>query len=164
MTRNRIVPIVLTLFVVFVFVQSLFFKFTDSPETQHIFGTLDQWGAGLGFPGLFAPSGIFSQYVVGSAELLASLLLMASLLPALRVLRPIGALIGLAVISGAIFFHLFTPLGVAVPNEDGSSDGGLLFAMACGVFLSCLILLLTSRGELLQRLSSRQPAATPRQA
>jgi len=162
MTRNRIVPVVLTLFVAFVFVQSLFFKFTDSPETQHIFGTLDVWGAELGFPGLFAPSGIFSQYVVGSAELVASVLLLAGLLPALRFLRPIGALVGLGVISGAIFFHLFTPLGIAVPNSDGSSDGGLLFAMACGVWVSCLILLVTSRGELLQRLGARAPAATPR--
>lgn len=156
MSRNRIIPVVLTLFVSFVFIQSLFFKFTDSPETQHIFGTLDQWGAGLGFPGLFARSGIFSQYVVGTGELIASLLLLLGLFPALRLLRPLGALIGLGVISGAIFFHLFTPLGIAVPNSDGSSDGGVLFAMACGVFVSCLILLIGSRDQLLRRL---RPAA-----
>jgi hypothetical protein len=29
---------------VFVFIQSLFFKFTDSVETRHIFGTLKAWG------------------------------------------------------------------------------------------------------------------------
>ena len=39
---------------------------------------------------------------------------------------------------GAIFFHLFTPLGVAVVNTDGSSDGGELFLLACGVWLACL--------------------------
>ena len=66
----------LTVFASFVFVQSLFFKFTGSPETVHIFEhRLDPWAASLGFPGLFAPGGLFSAHVVGSAELLASLLL-----------------------------------------------------------------------------------------
>ena len=133
----------LTLFIAFVFLQSLFFKFTDSPETIYIFqGKLDPWAASLGFPGLFAPGGIFSAKVVGSAELLASLLLLAgAAIASLRLLQVLGAALGLGVISGAIFFHLFTPLGVAVRNADGSSDGGQLFAMACGVFLSCLVLL-----------------------
>lgn len=158
MTRNRIVPVVLTLFVGFVFVQSLFFKFTDSAETQYIFGTLNEWSTSLGAAGLFAQNGIFSQYVVGSAELVASALLLLALIPSLRALRPIGALIGLGVISGAIFFHLFTPLGVAVPNTDGSSDNGLLFAMACAVWVSCLILLLGSFDLLLTRL---RPSARP---
>jgi hypothetical protein len=158
MTRNRIVPVVLTLFVAFVFIQSLFFKFTDSVETQYIFNTLNDWGASLGFPGLFGRNGIFSQYVVGTAELVASSLLLLALLPALRFLRPVGALIGLGVISGAIFFHLFTPLGVSVPNADGTQDGGLLFGMACAVWLSCLFMLMGSRDLLLARL---RPAAAP---
>lgn len=153
--RFSFVPI---LFVAFVFIQSLFFKFTNSPETQYIFGTLDLWGASLGFPGLFAPNGIFSQYVVGSAELVASILLLASLLPALRWMRPFGAALGLAVISGAIFFHLFTPLGVSVPNADGTQDGGLLFGLACGVWLSNALLLWLDRARLLALLN-RAPAA-----
>ena len=41
-------PPVLTLYIGFVFIQSLFFKFTNSPETQYIFGTLDTWAAGFG--------------------------------------------------------------------------------------------------------------------
>lgn len=69
-----------TLYIALVFVQSLFFTFTDSPQTRYIFGTLDTWGAAWGFPGLCMPSGIFSQYVVGSVELLASVLLLAGLL------------------------------------------------------------------------------------
>ena len=31
------------LFIAFVFIQSLFFKFTGSYETDHIFGTLAEW-------------------------------------------------------------------------------------------------------------------------
>jgi uncharacterized membrane protein YphA (DoxX/SURF4 family) len=142
---RRYLPIVLTLYIAFVFIQSLFFKFTNSPETQYIFGTLEVWGASLGWPGLFAPSGIFSQYVVGTGELIASILLLAGLIARFRLLRPMGALMAVGVISGAIFFHLFTPLGVSVLNADGTRDGGELFALACGVWLSAAALLWLSR-------------------
>ncbi len=141
---RRHLPTVLSLYISFVFIQSLFFKFSDSPETQHIFGTLDAWAGDLGFPGLFAPSGVFSQYVVGGAELIASvLLLLGTFVSAWAVLQPLGALLGLGVISGAIFFHLFTPLGI---NVQG--DGGLLFGMACGVWLSAAVLLWLRRERL----------------
>ncbi len=134
---------ILTLFVAFVFIQSLFFKFTGSPETVYIFeGKLDPWAASLGFKGVFAPGGIFSAKVVGSAELVASILvLMGALMTRQRLVQVAGAALGLAVISGAIFFHLFTPLGIAVVNTDGSSDGGELFMLACGVWVSCVLLL-----------------------
>ena len=133
----------LTLYVAFVFIQSLFFKFTGSPETVYIFqGKLDPWAASLGFPGVFAPGGIFSAHVVGSFELIAaSLLLVGAFLSRQRAVQVLGAVMGLGVISGAIFFHLFTPLGVAVVNTDGSSDGGELFALACGVWVACALLL-----------------------
>jgi uncharacterized membrane protein YphA (DoxX/SURF4 family) len=142
---TRSLLLVLTLYISLVFVQSLFFKFTDSPETRYIFETLDTWGASWGFPGLFAPSGLFSQYVVGSTELLASALLIAGLLLGYPLLHAGGAIVSLAVISGAIFFHLFTPLGVQVRNTDGSLDGGVLFALACGVWLSAAAILYMRR-------------------
>jgi hypothetical protein len=133
----------LTLFVAFVFIQSLFFKFTGSPETVYIFqGKLDPWAASLGFKGVFAPGGIFSAKAVGTAELVASLLLLAgAFIAQQRLVQVAGAALGLGVISGAIFFHLFTPLGIAVVNTDGSSDGGELFMLACGVWVSCALLL-----------------------
>src|SRR5262245_58237376 len=118
----------LTVYVALVFIQSLFFKFTGSPETVYIFeGKLDPWAASLGFPGLFAPGGVFSARVIGGVELVASMLLIAgAALSARQGMQVLGAVLGLGVISGAIFFHLFTPLGVAVVNADGSSDGGEL--------------------------------------
>jgi hypothetical protein len=133
----------LTVFVAFVFIQSLFFKFTGSPETVYIFqGKLDPWAASLGFGGVFAPGGIFSAKVVGTFELMASILLIVGAARSgSRVVQVLGAAMGLGVISGAIFFHLFTPLGVAVVNTDGSSDGGELFMLACGVWLCCAGLL-----------------------
>jgi hypothetical protein len=147
-------PAVLSFWIAFVFVQSLFYKFSNSSETQHIFGTLDAWAAQYGLPGLFAPSGIFSQYVIGSAELVAATLLLLSLLPRLRILRPLGAAVSVAVISGAIVFHLFTPLGIVI---DG--DGGLLFGMACSVWIAAVTLLLQSRGLVLALLADRKIAA-----
>lgn len=133
----------LTIFVAFVFIQSLFFKFTNSPETIYIFqGKLDPWAASLGFAGVFAPGGIFSAHVVGVFELIASVLVIAgAFLATKRWVQVLGAAMGMGVISGAIFFHLFTPLGVAVVNTDGSTDGGELFMLACGVWISCAILL-----------------------
>ena len=149
---RRYLPIALTLYIAFVFIQSLFFKFTDSVETQYIFGTLEAWGTSLGWTGLFAHDGIFSQYVVGTGELIASTLLLAGL--RVSVLRPVGALMALGVISGAIFFHLFTPLGVSVLNAGGTHDGGELFALACGVWVAAVLLLWMSRdvtGRLIAR-------------
>jgi hypothetical protein len=138
----------LTAFVAFVFIQSLFFKFTGSPETVYIFqGKLDPWAASLGFGGVFAPGGIFSAKVVGTFELMASILLIVgAALTGSRVVQVLGAAMGLGVISGAIFFHLFTPLGIAVVNTDGSSDGGELFTLACGVWICCALLLWLRRG------------------
>jgi hypothetical protein len=156
---RRFMPVALTLYIAFVFIQSLFFKFTDSPETQYIFGTLDVWGASLGWPGLFAHDGIFSQYVVGTGELIASSLLLGGLFGRLRILRPVGALMAMGVISGAIFFHLFTPLGISVLNADGTHDGGELFALACGVWIASAALLWLSRETILERIAARRRLA-----
>lgn len=144
-TKTPWLQIALSLYIAIVFIQSLFFKFADAPETQAIFGTLDAWAGSLGYPGLFNPGGIFSAIVIGSAELVASSLLLLALIGGkFSVLRPIGALMGIAIISGAIFFHLFTPLGVVVNN-----DGGLLFSLACGVWISALVIVLLDRHKLL---------------
>lgn len=148
---RRYLHVALALYVVFVFVQSLFFKFANSPETIYIFQTkLDPWAASLGFPGLFAPGGLFSAHVIGSFELLASLLILTgTFVTRLRIVQGLGALLGLGIISGAIFFHLFTPLGVQVINADGSKDGGELFMLACGVWFSCAALVWLRRDPLL---------------
>jgi hypothetical protein len=155
---RRYLPVALTLYIAFVFIQSLFFKFTDSPETQYIFGTLDAWAASLGWPGLFAHDGIFSQYVVGTSELIASTILLLALTARFGWLRPFGALMALGVISGAIFFHLFTPLGVSVLNTDGSRDGGQLFALACGVWVAAALLIWSSRQTIEALIARRRNA------
>ncbi|WP_339745094.1 hypothetical protein [uncultured Maricaulis sp.] len=143
-TIQRFVLIILPLFVAVIFLDSLRYKFTDAPETQVIFGLLDGWAASWGAAGLFGHTGLFSQYVIGSAELIASTSLLIGFIPELRRLQVIGAALGLAVMTGAISFHLFTPLGI-----DPNQDGGGLFMAACGVWLSCIVLLALKRQEAL---------------
>ncbi len=143
--RARIATVIGCVYIAFVFVQSLFFKFTGSVETDFIFSTLDGWAAELtGIAGLFAPGGIFSAHVIGSAELVASILLLAGLVLRKPLVLGLGALASMGVMTGAITFHLFTPLGVEILG-----DGGLLFAMACLVWLAALGILIINRGEIL---------------
>lgn len=137
-------PIACSLIAAAVFLDSLRFKFTNAPETQVIFGRLDAWAASFGAGGLFAQTGLFSQYVIGSAELVAASLLIASLVPGLKNLRALGALIAAAVMTGAVSFHLFTPLGI-----DPNNDGGGLFLMAVIVWLSSAAMLVASRRTLI---------------
>lgn len=138
---NRYLPWALIGFVAFVFIQSLFFKFTGSEETDIIFNTIGSWMEGIGLLAPIAPTfASIGGYLIGTTELIAVILLIN---PATRFF---GALLGLGVMSGAIFFHLFTPLGVDRQIDAmGNTDGGALFYMACGVWLSCLILAVLSR-------------------
>lgn len=126
-----------------VFLDSLRFKFTNAPETQTIFGKLNDWAVSFGADGLFAQTGLFSQYVIGTAELFAAALLLIGIHPAFRRLQAVGALIAFAVMSGAVNFHLWTPLGI-----DPNNDGGGLFFMAVVVWLTSAGLIFLRRKEL----------------
>lgn len=140
---KRYAPAAISVFAAAVFLDSLRYKFTDHPKTQEIFGRLDGWAGSLGLPGLFGHTGLFSQYVIGSAELAASTLLLVGLLPRLTRLNALGAAIGLAVMTGAVSFHLFTPLGI-----DPNNDGGGLFAAAVTIWISSIVLLTIRRNEI----------------
>jgi len=99
--------------------QTLFFKFTGAPESIYIFEKLGMEPVG--------------RYGTGLAEMAAvALLLIPSLAWA-------GALLGLGVISGAVFFHL-TALGIEVQG-----DGGLLFGMALATLVACALVLFLRR-------------------
>jgi uncharacterized membrane protein YphA (DoxX/SURF4 family) len=120
----------LSAYIAFVFVQSLFFKFTGSEESIFIFSTLRAW-SGIA---LFEPAG---RWIIGICELIASILL---LVPRLRIF---GAALAIGIMTGAISFHLFTPLGVEILG-----DGGELFILACGVWISGWIILALSAGDI----------------
>lgn len=104
-----------------ILLQTLFFKFTGAAESVHIFTTLgvEPWG----------------RYGSGVAELVASGLLLS---PGLS---PLGALLSLGIMSGAIVGHLAV-LGIEV---DG--DGGLLFGLAVTVLVASAIVLWLRRRE-----------------
>lgn len=138
------IPHILALFVSVIFLDSLRYKFTNHENTQVIFKKLDAWAGTLGFEGAFAITGVFSQYVIGSAELLAAALLLLGIVPALRKLQGLGALLAFVIMSGAVFFHLCTPLGT-----DPNNDGGGLFIAAVVVWLSSLILVVVHRRGLI---------------
>lgn len=136
-------PHAVALFGAAVFLDSLRFKFTNAPETQVIFGKLDAWAATWGAGGLFSHTGLFSQYVIGSAELVASVFLLLGITTMFRRFQVVGALIAFCVMSGAVFFHLFTPLGI-----DPNNDGGGLFVAAVILWLGSLALLVIRRADL----------------
>ncbi len=153
---KRYAPAAISVFAALVFLDSLRFKFTDHPNTQEIFGRLDGWAGTLGLPGLFAHTGLFSQYVIGTAELFASTLLLIGLMPRFARLNALGALIGFAVMTGAVSFHLFTPLGI-----DPNNDGGGLFAAACTIWATSIVLLVIRREELMGLLRDLGRAFVP---
>jgi hypothetical protein len=107
------------------------YKLTGNPGSVWLFTVLSDW---LHIHGYEKPF----RLAVGSAEIVASVLVV---IPATRV---IGAAFALGIMSGAIFFHLVSPLGV-----DPYGDGGALFKEACTVWLSAIFILIVYRNEAL---------------
>lgn len=108
-----------------ILLQTLYFKFRAEPESVTLFTLLDMepWG----------------RIGTGIAELIASILL---LIPRTTHL---GALMGLGLMTGAIFFHL-TTLGV---NFGGNP---ILFLYAVITFVCCSGLIYLTRKKLPQLL------------
>ena len=129
MKARTILPWALSTYIAVVFVQSLFFKFTGAPESIYIFSTLRDW-SGIA---LFEPAG---RWIIGLSELTASILLFV---PRTRIF---GAALAICIMTGAIFFHLVSPIGVVILG-----DGGELFALACGVWISGWTILALARDE-----------------
>jgi hypothetical protein len=106
------------------------FKLTGAEGSVMLFQTLADW---LGIGGYEAPF----RLTVATAELIASVLLINERS------RLFGALLTLGIMSGAIFFHVVSPLGI-----DPYGDGGALFKEACWTWLSSAVLLGIYRREL----------------
>lgn len=128
---KKIVPWLLVIFPAFVFLQSLPFKFSGAPETQHIFGTIGAWFDAIGLGAVGQPFAANGAYVFGAIEAVTAILL---LVPKTRV---IGALVGAALLTGAIFFHVATPLGVAVTFPGTTGGDPTLFVMAVIAWICC---------------------------
>ena len=116
---------VLRILAAVILLQTLYFKFTAHPQSVKLFTTLgmEPWGR-IG-------TGVF--------ELIASILM---LIPRTTLL---GALMGLGLMAGAIFFHL-TKLGVIFDGDAG------LFTYAVITFVCCLALIIIYRKNVPQLL------------
>ncbi|MCI0597765.1 hypothetical protein L0Y34_01700 [Candidatus Parcubacteria bacterium] len=145
-----LIPHGLAIFMSVVFLDSLRYKFFNHEKTQVIFGTLNAWVATLGFPGTFGTSGILSQYVIGSVELLASALLLLGITPTLNALQGFGAIVAFALMTGAVSFHLFTPLGI-----DPNHDGGGLFVAAVLVWIASTVVMVIRHRDILAVFGTR---------
>lgn len=113
---------VLAVVAAIILLQTLYFKFTAHPDSVFIFTQL-----GL------EPYG---RIGIGVAELITAFLLVWPRT------RAFGAVIGLGVISGALFFHI-TKLGINV-----NDDGGKLFGLALATFVCCLGVVFIERKQL----------------
>ncbi len=152
---------IIALWISKVFIGSLFYKFDKTAlEPQHIFSTVGTW---IGETLNTTLGELFTEYgavFIGLAELATALVLLAPIVlwKHRAKLHCIGGLMASVVMTGAIFFHLFTPLGWhptwSVDNEAACqavfSDPGLctdtaLANAALSIFVLGIVLLLINR-------------------
>ena len=131
-TLSRLVSFGLAAWIAFVFVWYLQYKFGGADGSVWLFTVLTDW---LGLSGYEKAMRIGT----GIVELVAALLVLAG------ATRVAGAALSLGIMSGAIFFHLATPLGV-----DPYDDGGVLFAEACLTWLAAASILWIERESALR--------------
>ena len=117
----NIITWILRIVAAVIMLQTLYFKFSGAEESVYIFTTLNMepWG----------------RIGIGSMELIASVLILYPRTTGM------GAVLGMGLMGGAIFFHI-TKLGLVVKD-----DGGQLFIYALLVFISCLILTILYRNS-----------------
>ena len=154
LSKTSLISWIIVLWICKVFLFSLPYKFTLHPDTQHIFGIIGQWMKayiGESGGGLFMDYG---SYAVGGAELIISLILLSPVLfwilkkigmltttPNIYRTHALGGVLASMVMAGAVFFHLFTPLGIEVIHE-GQSDAGSLFYAAVSILILGVVMAL----------------------
>ena len=105
-----------------ILLQTLFFKFTGHPDSVHIFQTLG-----------VEP---FGRIGLGIVELITAILLIYPRT------RGIGGLLGVGILSGALFSHL------AILGIEVQGDGGTLFILAVVTFLASATVAWLHRSEI----------------
>ncbi len=125
--KNEIILWILRIVAALILLQTLYFKFSGAEESIYIFTAL----------------GIEPYGRIGSG--------IAELIVAILILIPkttwIGAMVGCAIMGGAILSHVFV-LGLVVKD-----DGGLLFCLAVITLLCCLGLLYFNKNKLFNLLN-----------
>ena len=124
MHKTNIILWIFRILAALIMLQTLYFKFSAQPESVHLFTTLgmEPWG----------------RIGTGVLELIASILILYPRTTAY------GAVLGMGLMAGALFFH-FTKLGI---KWDGDY---ILFSYASIAFVSCAVLTIACRKVLLKR-------------
>ena len=107
--------------IAFIFVQSLFFKFSEHPQAVHVFTTIGMEPIG--------------RIGIGIAELIVSVLLFVPKTRILALLASFGLMVG------AILFHLTTDLGVVIHWNNENDKGGLFAMGVTALILSSFLLI-----------------------
>ena len=105
------------------------YKLTGNPGSVFLFTVLSDWLFLDGHEKAF-------RLFVATMEIVASVLIV------IPYTRMVGAAFALGIMSGALFFHLVSPLGI-----DPYKDGGTLFKEACAVWLCAAFVLASYRRE-----------------
>jgi hypothetical protein len=124
-------PWILALWIAYVFIWYLQYKFLGHEGSVWLFTVLTDW---LGFPGHEKAMRIS----VGTMELVAGFLCLY------RPAQSIGGALAAGIMTGAIFFHVVSPLGI-----DPYEDGAVLFKEAVSVWAAGLALVWLRRREAL---------------
>lgn len=122
MTIQSILYVGARLISAIILLQTLFFKFTASPESVYIFSSvgMEPWG----------------RISVGILELIAGVLLVVNITAWL------GGLLALSLMTGALLMHA-TKLGISVQG-----DGGYLFFLALVVSLCSLYVVMRNKEQI----------------
>ena len=135
-TKSRSLPLLAGMrwigacYIAFIFLWYEQYKLLGDEGSVQLFTILTDW---LGLGGYESAMRIG----VGLCEIIASAFI---LVPAVQGLGAVGAFL---LMTGAIFFHLVTPLGV-----DPYNDGGVLFKEACSVWISALVIIWWQRHQI----------------
>lgn len=122
------------IFIAYVFLSNEQYKILANPQAVWLFTLLTDWMHLHGHEQAF-------RLFTAACEVTAAILV---LIPRTRLY---GAVLTLCVISGAIFFHLFSPLGT-----DPAHDGGKLFHTACATWLAAGFIIAARQQELFKLL------------
>jgi uncharacterized membrane protein YphA (DoxX/SURF4 family) len=128
MNIRNIITWILRLIAAIILLQTLYYKFTAQPESVRLFTEIGM-----------EPYGRIGS---GVMELIAAILL---LIPRFT---GYGAILGLMMMTGALYFHL-TKLGIFFGGD------ALLFTYAVITFICCAILILIYRRQLISQLSRK---------
>lgn len=119
------------LYIAFIFLWYEQYKLTGNQGSVDLFTTITDW---LYLDGYEKPF----RLTVATAEIIASVLVV------IPFTRAYGAVLSLGIISGAIFFHVASPLGI-----DPYQDGGKLFKEACAVWACSAFIIACYRQKLI---------------